>query len=77
MQATEVSGEENFETSVRPITTESDMKNGNGMILLEVRVVLRLVVELFVLVFVLLSFGLMQVPPLATVLLGQLVRQLP
>lgn len=76
MQAIDVSGEENFETSVRPITTESAMKNGNGIILLEVSVLLRLVVELLV-VFVPLLDESTQVPLLGVVPAGQLVRQAP
>lgn len=80
MQAIEVSGEENFETRLNPMTTESAMKNGNGMILLDVRVSLRLLVELLVVLvelFVLLLLGSAQVPLLATVPVGQLVKQLP
>jgi hypothetical protein len=76
MQATEVSGEENLDIRVSPITTESAMKKGNGTIFELVRVLFKSLVLLVVLLFEGFVVS-MQVPLDATVPLGQVVKQFP
>lgn len=75
----QVSVAENLEITASPITKESAMKNGKGIILDDCKVVVRFsVVELVVLVsFVLLLVGSAQVVPEATVPLGQDVIHWP